>query len=310
MACPSKSPNSQIVQITYETRQKGQAALRAQAFAEDYLDYRRSRAEGLVTSQSDQVQRQIVTATEEQAALAARLAELRHRLRRGERGPDPARCRHGAAQPAARAGLRTPPSTPTNPGQVVTPAEVRPRGARGSWIAYPAAGMIGGLLIARGVAVLRARLDNHIHHPDDIAILGHSLSGQGTWAESEQAVSALRGDAGRSPPMATAASGYACSPRSRGDPSSSSSPRAPGQVRGLSPQRRCCSPWPLPASTARLHVEVRPTASRWPQPPPPRVQPTCSPTTATPRQPSSNMCADGSGAAPWTLARQGRHPVR
>ncbi len=191
-------PNSQIVQITYETRQKGQAALRAQAFAEDYLDYRRSRAEGLVTSQSDQVQRQIVTATEEQAALAARLAELRT----GSAEASVAQTQLDAVtvqlnQLRGRASDVT--LMPTNPGQVVTPAEVRPRGVLGSWIAYPAAGMIGGLLIALGVAVLRARLDNHIHHPDDIAILGHSLLGQVTWAESEQAVSALRGDAGREP---------------------------------------------------------------------------------------------------------------
>ncbi|MBR7743686.1 hypothetical protein KC207_10335 [Phycicoccus sp. BSK3Z-2] len=186
-------PNSQIVEITYETPEGGRSAALAQSFAEQYLAYRQNRAEDLATSQQEQIQQQIEDRLDEQATLATRLGGLED----GSADASVVQAQLDAVasqinQLRARAGDID--LVPTNPGQVVTPAEVQPRGLLGSWVAYPVAGLVGGLVLALGVALVRARLDNHIHHPDDVGILGHSLLAVVSAEESERIVASFEDD--------------------------------------------------------------------------------------------------------------------
>lgn len=196
-------PNSQIIEIGYETREKGQSVPRAQAFAEQFLAYRQDRTKSLVASQSQQIQQQVEARTKEQADLAAKVAKAAD----GSAASSALQAQLDSVSTQInqlRARAADTELVPVNPGQVVTPAAVRPKGIIGSWVAFPLAGMLAGLLAALATALIRARLDNRVHHPDDIAIMGHTLLGEVSHAESKHIETTLA----TSPASATPTDSY------------------------------------------------------------------------------------------------------
>ena len=173
----SVPPNTQILQIDYSSRASVVALSRAQWFAEEYLAYRELRAKSLVTSQTKRLEEQIAERSKEQSALAKRLSGanpqttgagvLRVQLEAVSTQINQLRARSAELQ-----------SVSSNPGLIVTPAAIPPAGLLGSWIAYSLAGLIGGLIIAVVIALIRSRSDNRIRHVDDIATAGQVLLGE------------------------------------------------------------------------------------------------------------------------------------
>lgn len=186
----SVPPNSQIIEITYEGHTRAEATARAQAFADQYLRFRRERATTLATTQGERIGAQVSARTKEQTVLARKLAEA-------EPGSDAATVLQAQLDAATtqinqlRARASEIEAMPINPGQVVTPAAVAPQGPLGSWVVFPLAGLIAGLLAALALTLIRARLDNRIHHADDISVMGHTLLGEVSASESESIASAM-----------------------------------------------------------------------------------------------------------------------
>lgn len=176
-------PNSQILQITYEAQSGDQAVKRAQSFADQYLAYRQDRAESLVQNRADRVEAQLEEHATEQAELAQELADA-------DEGSNAAVVLEQQLDAVTsqvnqlRARATEIASMPVNPGQVVTSAAVVPKGLLGSWMVYPIAGLTAGLAAALALVLVRARLDNRIHHSDDISIIGHTLLGAVSAGES------------------------------------------------------------------------------------------------------------------------------
>jgi capsular polysaccharide biosynthesis protein len=170
-------PNTQILEIDYSFRASAVSLSRAQWFAEEYLAYRELRAKSLVASQTKRLQEQIAARSNEQSALAKRLSKanpqsteagvLRVQLEAAGTQINQLRARSAELQ-----------SVSSNAGQIVTPAAIPPAGLLGSWIAYSLAGLIGGLMIAVFIALIRSRADNRIRHVDDIATAGQVLLGE------------------------------------------------------------------------------------------------------------------------------------
>lgn len=186
----SVPPNSQIIEISYEGHTRDEATARAQAFAEQYLVFRRERATTLAASQGERVEAQVRARTKEQTTLSRKLAVA-------EPGSDNATVLQAQLDAATtqinqlRARASEIEAMPINPGQVVTPATIAPQGPLGAKVAFPLAGLIGGLLTALALTLIRARLDNRIHHADDISVMGHKLLGEVSASESESIASAM-----------------------------------------------------------------------------------------------------------------------
>ena len=169
-------PNTQILEIDYSFPASVVALNRAQWFAEEYLAYRELRAKSLVASQTKRLEAQIAERGKEQLALAKRLNRanpgtaagvLRVQLEAVSTQINQLRARSAELQ-----------SVSSNPGLIVTPAAIPPAGLLGSWIAYSLAGLIGGLIIAVLIALIRSRADNRIRHVDDVATAGQALLGE------------------------------------------------------------------------------------------------------------------------------------
>ena len=149
-------PNTQILQIDYESRSDAEASRRAQAFADNYLAYRQSRAEGLIANQTRRIDEQIAQRSQEQSDLARRLNAakpestqanvLRVQLEAVTTQLNQLQARSAELQAGS-----------TNPGQIVTPAAVPPAGLFGSWPAYALAGLLLGIAAAIPLALLRSR---------------------------------------------------------------------------------------------------------------------------------------------------------
>ena len=170
-------PNTQILEIDYSSRASDVSLNRAQWFAEEYLAYRELRATTLLASQTKRLEDQIAARSKEQSALAKQLSNatpqttqagvLEVQLEAVSTQINQLRARSAELQ-----------SVSSSPGHIVTPAAIPPAGLLGSWIAYSLAGLIGGLIIAVFIALIRSRADNRIRHVDDIATAGQVLLGE------------------------------------------------------------------------------------------------------------------------------------
>jgi polysaccharide biosynthesis transport protein len=173
----SVPPNTQILEIDYSSRASAVSLSRAQWFAEEYLAYRELRATSLLASQTKRLEGEITARNKEQSALARQLSNADPQsTQAGVLGVQLEAVNTQINQLRARsAELR---SVSTSPGHIVTPAAIPPAGLLGSWIAYSVAGLIGGLIIAVFIALIRSRADNRIRHVDDIATAGQVLLGE------------------------------------------------------------------------------------------------------------------------------------
>jgi capsular polysaccharide biosynthesis protein len=173
----SVPPNTQILDIDYSSRSFTTSLSRAQWFAEEYLAHRELRAKGLVASQTKRVEEQIAARRKEQSTLAKQLSNANPQSTQAAvfRVQLEAVSTQINQLSARSAELQ---SVSSNPGQIVTPAAIPPAGLLGSWIVYSIAGLIGGLIIAVFIALIRSRADNRIRHVDDIATAGEVLLGE------------------------------------------------------------------------------------------------------------------------------------
>jgi polysaccharide biosynthesis transport protein len=170
-------PNTQILEIDYSSRASDVSLSRAQWFAEEYLAYREVRATSLVASQTKRLEDQIAARSKEQSALAKQLSNANPQsTQAGVLGVQLEAVSTQINQLRARSAELQ--SVSTSPGHVVTPAASPPTSLLGSWIAYSLAGLIGGLIIAVFIALIRSRADNRIRHVDDIATAGQVLLGE------------------------------------------------------------------------------------------------------------------------------------
>jgi capsular polysaccharide biosynthesis protein len=170
-------PNTQILQLDYSATNGAEAVRRAQAFADNYLAYRETRAKNLISNQARRISEQIAERTKEQSDLAKRLNGrdpqsstanvLRVQLEAVTTQLNQLQARSAELQAGS-----------TNPGQIVTPAALPAPGLIGSWVIYALAGLLVGVALAVLLALLRSRVDNRIRHVDDIATAGHVLLGE------------------------------------------------------------------------------------------------------------------------------------
>jgi capsular polysaccharide biosynthesis protein len=170
-------PNTQILEIDYSSRASDVSLNRAQWFAEEYLAYRELRATSLLASQTKRLEDQIAARSKEQSALAKQLSNATPQsTQAGVLGVQLEAVSTQINQLRARSAELQ--SVSSSPGHIVTPAAIPPAGLLGSWIAYSLAGLIGGLIIAVFIALIRSRADNRIRHVDDIATAGQVLLGE------------------------------------------------------------------------------------------------------------------------------------
>lgn len=170
-------PNSQIIEVEYESRSKADSVARAQSFAEQYLLFRRARAEERTADQTAQVRQQVRERTNEQDKLAEDLADAPP----NSTSASVLQARLDAVSAQVnqlRARMTEINSAPINPGQVVTPSAGIDRGLLAHWFVYVIAGGLAGLMLAFALAVIRGRLDNRIHGSEDIFAVGHTVLGE------------------------------------------------------------------------------------------------------------------------------------
>lgn len=177
--------NSQIIELTYvSTDSEASARDRAQAFADQFLAFRQARAETLVDSQIAKLDEQIKEARAQQTRLSREL----NALPEGSTDASVARSQLDSITSQLNQ-LRTRSSelrsSSLDPGQIVTPSAVIRPGVLQSWFAFSAAGALAGAALGLMIALIRARLDNRIHHVDDIALAGLQLMGVSTWRDTE-----------------------------------------------------------------------------------------------------------------------------
>ncbi len=163
--------NTQILEIAYTHTDPDVALRRSQAIAEVYLDYRRTRVENRIAQQTAQLDAQIEPLTQQ-------IADVGTQLEAVEPGSAEAQLlltqitgleeQRGLLQ-TRRSELA---ATPTDPGQVITPASLDASGLLSSKLLLPIAGTIFGFACGVIVAMLRSRADLNIRDAQDVRDLG------------------------------------------------------------------------------------------------------------------------------------------
>ena len=163
--------NTQILEIAYTHTDPDVALRRSQAIAEVYLDYRRTRVEDRIAQQTAQLDAQIEPLTQQ-------IADVGTQLEAVEPGSAEAQLlltqitsleeQRGLLQ-TRRSELA---ATPTDPGQVITPASLDASGLLSSKLLLPIAGTIFGFACGVIVAMLRSRADLNIRDAQDVRDLG------------------------------------------------------------------------------------------------------------------------------------------
>lgn len=172
--------NTQILAISYTGATDEQAVRRAQAFADAYLDYRSVRSQDVVESRSGRIQSQIDSQGETLQELVAAANEATG----AERRVLQERITGVSTQISQlRVELAELQSGSVDPGQVITPATSVGQNPITSVAAFAVLGMLGALVLALSIVVLRARAENRIHHAADVAASGLPLLGAVTAEE-------------------------------------------------------------------------------------------------------------------------------
>lgn len=169
-------PNTQILTLDYTATDRSTALQRADSFASTYLEYRKSRAEKLVTGQVDRIHDRIVKRKKARDALVARLSRLEPSSAAAKvlsQRIDSASAQINQLQ-AQSAELET---GSTKPGQVITPAAVASSGLVGARLLFACLGLVIGFGVALSIALARARLDPRVHRVEDVQARGHSVLG-------------------------------------------------------------------------------------------------------------------------------------
>lgn len=163
----SVPPNTQLLEITTTGSSDAAANASAQAFAETYVEYRRTRTDAVVFERTAQINEQIAERNRERLALLDRLATL---------APDAPRAPLLNQQLATlttqvgelRSQLSSFTSTSRDPGQVVTPATATTGGLPGGVATAALLGLLVGAALGLALALGLARLDNAVRGPEDL----------------------------------------------------------------------------------------------------------------------------------------------
>ncbi|HST81792.1 MAG TPA: hypothetical protein VLL08_08675 [Kineosporiaceae bacterium] len=170
--------NTQVIKVTYQAPTADTAHDRAQAFAEAYLAFREQRAKALIAGQvkllrqqADSTRDQLVKATKQigtgKATSSQAFATEQVRTFTAEL----TRLTSEIAEEQA---------IPTDPGQVISPADRPADGRLSSGILYGSGGLFLGLIIGILTAIARERLDDRIRSGDDLERLSIASLGEMT----------------------------------------------------------------------------------------------------------------------------------
>ena len=170
-------PNTQILEIEYRANDRATSIQGAEAFSESFLDYRRSRTEGRASERTERIETQIGQRTEEFEQLIIDLGETED--------PSPERTLlQGQIESVStqigqlRTTLTELDTGSSDPGQIITPAAISPRGFLDTRILLTLGGLILGLTAALAVTVLRSGRKAVVHDVADIEAAGLPVLGE------------------------------------------------------------------------------------------------------------------------------------
>jgi uncharacterized protein involved in exopolysaccharide biosynthesis len=148
-------PNTQILEVDYTSKDQSVARTRARSFANAYLDFRKSRADQVVSTKSTRIQDEIDTQTSQLDDLVKKQAAEKQAVRRSvlQKQINGATTQIGQL----RTALTDVQTAAADPGQVITPAHVVSRSPQSTRVLFTAAGALVGLLIGLLVLVFRSR---------------------------------------------------------------------------------------------------------------------------------------------------------
>lgn len=155
-------PNTQLLEISARGRDDRTAVVRASAFADVYLQFRRARTESAVFERTSRLEELVGQREGERDAAVKRLDELRPDA--PERALIEQQVQEVVVQISSlRAQLAAAQAVSLDPGQVVTPGHVAPGGAWADPVRAGGAAAVLTLLVVVGVAVARAgRAGSHL----------------------------------------------------------------------------------------------------------------------------------------------------
>lgn len=164
-------PNTSVLDITYTAASPGGAQRGARAFAQAYLENRTATATQSTSRRVAALQKQIAGANKTLKTLAGQIASL------AENSPD--RFTAQAQQRVVQDSLtiynqRLSPllSTDITPGRVITDAALPSSPSKPSRTVVLGSGLLVGLVLGLGVALLRERLDHRVRRAADVERLG------------------------------------------------------------------------------------------------------------------------------------------
>ncbi len=166
----SVPPNTQLLEITATGASDAEANASAQAFAETYVEYRRTRTDAAVFEKTAQINEQIADRNRERLALLEQLAGL------APSAPRAPLLNQQLATLTTQVGeLRSQLSSftgaPRDPGQVVTPASATAGGLPGGVVTATVLGLLGGIALGLALSLGLGRLDNAVRRPEDLVDL-------------------------------------------------------------------------------------------------------------------------------------------
>lgn len=168
--------NTQILEVAFTARNANKALSYSQAFAESYLEYRTQKAKQRIDAQVAQLDSEIAANSETLDELSRALDGL------GSGAVQEATIRQkmdsltsqNATLASKRAELTT---TPLNPGQVVTPAEVQKTSIVSLRFLIILAGILAGMGLGAVIAFLRLRSDDRIQSALEVRDAGFTVMG-------------------------------------------------------------------------------------------------------------------------------------
>jgi capsular polysaccharide biosynthesis protein len=181
--------NTQIVQITATARDADAARERAQAFAEAYLDYREQRAKTLIDGQVKLLRQQQSTTADQLSRTSRRLAA--ENISSADRALVTEQLRTLTAElTRLTSTIAEQLAIPTDPGQIVSPADTPADAGLSPAITYGIGGLVAGLVVGFLIGLARERLDDRLRDESDldragVLPLGMAGAGPGGGEESE-----------------------------------------------------------------------------------------------------------------------------
>lgn len=148
-------PNTQILQVDYTSHDQSVARSRARSFANAYLDFRKARADQVVSTKSTRIQDEIDTQTSQLDDLVKKQGVEKQAVRRSVLQKQISGATTQIGQ--LRTALTDVQTSAADPGQVITPAHVVSRSPASTRILFTAAGALVGLIIGLLILVFRSR---------------------------------------------------------------------------------------------------------------------------------------------------------